>query len=86
MAAPPKEGGTFMPEQIARITGAYETALRIVEGDDALRGSPRDEIERRLIGIIYAEARHGPAEVDHLVASAIRSLRLLSPRTWQSSG
>ena len=77
MAAPPKEGGTFMPEQIARITGAYETALR---------GSPRDEIERRLIGIIYAQARHGSADVDQLVASAIRSLRLLSPRTWQSSG
>ena len=86
MAAPPKEGGTFAPDQIARIASAYETALQIAERDDALRSTPRDEMKRRLIGIIYAEARHGSVDVDHLVASAIRSLRLLSPCTWRSFG
>ena len=85
MAAPPKEGGSFTPEDIAQMGQALELALRRVAREGGgVAGTPETELRRRLAALIYGEASNGRVEADRLARIAVRGLLLSSALMWST--
>ena len=86
MAAPPKEGGTFTPHDIAQMTQACDLALHtILTEDGRFADGPHTELRKRLAGLVLAEATNAPIDADRLARLAVRSVRLISSGAWKTA-
>lgn len=86
MAAPPKEGGTFTPHDIAQMTQACDLALHTLLTEDArFADVPLAELRKRLAALVLAEASNVPIVADRLARLAVRSIRLMASDAWTTA-
>lgn len=84
MAAPPKEGGTFTPDDTAHMVRALDIALGALDRKDdrVFAAMPQTELRRRLAALIIAEATRGPIDAEGLSRRAVSILRISASETW----